>query len=167
MEFLVFSLVSDSGWISNSTKEFEVYLGHSHNPWGASTNLRDMRQTRGKRSVVHLYNMVLCATGCNPLSYKGYGCYCGFLGSGYPTDPIDRKSYFYFLTDAARGTIGVTIQPTAQCTWSTLSHTSGLATNVAHSVVKYILVASARQFCQLARGLAPGIHFDHNDKTEN
>ncbi|KAK9504259.1 hypothetical protein O3M35_010634 [Rhynocoris fuscipes] len=34
--------------------------------------------------------MVLCATGCNPLSYKGYGCYCGFLGSGYPTDPIDR-----------------------------------------------------------------------------
>ncbi|KAL1140182.1 hypothetical protein AAG570_000114 [Ranatra chinensis] len=34
--------------------------------------------------------MVVCATGCNPLAYKGYGCYCGFLGSGLPMDPIDR-----------------------------------------------------------------------------
>ncbi|RZC33425.1 phospholipase A2 [Asbolus verrucosus] len=34
--------------------------------------------------------MVSCATGCNPLIYKGYGCYCGFLGSGYAVDGIDR-----------------------------------------------------------------------------
>ncbi|KAJ8675617.1 hypothetical protein QAD02_011403 [Eretmocerus hayati] len=45
---------------------------------------------RYKRAVTHLYNMILCATGCNPLAYKGYGCYCGFLGSGYPMDGIDR-----------------------------------------------------------------------------
>ncbi|XP_020709532.2 uncharacterized protein LOC105688556 [Athalia rosae] len=45
---------------------------------------------RSKRGVVHLYNMVVCATGCNPLAYKGYGCYCGFLGSGYTIDGIDR-----------------------------------------------------------------------------
>ncbi|KAJ0177646.1 hypothetical protein K1T71_006519 [Dendrolimus kikuchii] len=45
---------------------------------------------RGKRGVVHLYNMLTCATGCDPLSYKGYGCYCGFLGAGRPTDGIDR-----------------------------------------------------------------------------
>ncbi|KAL7292025.1 hypothetical protein TKK_0014309 [Trichogramma kaykai] len=45
---------------------------------------------RVKRAVTHLYNMILCATGCNPLAYKGYGCYCGFLGSGYPMDGIDR-----------------------------------------------------------------------------
>ncbi|CAG9787398.1 unnamed protein product [Diatraea saccharalis] len=45
---------------------------------------------RGKRGVVHLYNMMYCATGCEPLAYKGYGCYCGFLGSGRPTDGIDR-----------------------------------------------------------------------------
>ncbi|XP_072159519.1 basic phospholipase A2 [Bemisia tabaci] len=45
---------------------------------------------RPKRSALQLYNMVLCATNCNPLTYKGYGCYCGFLGSGYPVDPIDR-----------------------------------------------------------------------------
>lgn len=45
---------------------------------------------RGKRGVVHLYNMLTCATGCDPISYKGYGCYCGFLGSGRPTDPIDK-----------------------------------------------------------------------------
>lgn len=34
--------------------------------------------------------MVVCATGCNPLAYKGYGCYCGFLGSGYVIDGIDK-----------------------------------------------------------------------------
>lgn len=46
--------------------------------------------TRFKRGVIHLYNMVVCATGCNPLLYKGYGCYCGFLGSGYVIDGIDQ-----------------------------------------------------------------------------
>lgn len=45
---------------------------------------------RFKRGVIHLYNMVVCATGCNPLAYKGYGCYCGFLGSGYVIDGIDQ-----------------------------------------------------------------------------
>lgn len=45
---------------------------------------------RGKRGVLHLYNMIFCATGCEPLAYKGYGCYCGFLGAGRPTDGIDR-----------------------------------------------------------------------------
>ncbi|XP_035440995.2 uncharacterized protein LOC118269790 [Spodoptera frugiperda] len=47
-------------------------------------------ENRGKRGVFHLYNMLYCATGCDPLSYKGYGCYCGFLGEGRPTDGIDR-----------------------------------------------------------------------------
>ncbi|KAJ8920360.1 hypothetical protein NQ315_005224 [Exocentrus adspersus] len=47
------------------------------------------KEQRKKRGVLHLYNMVSCATGCNPLIYKGYGCYCGFLGSGYPVDGID------------------------------------------------------------------------------
>ncbi|XP_063931738.1 phospholipase A2 A2-actitoxin-Ucs2a [Zophobas morio] len=48
------------------------------------------QEQRSKRGVIHLYNMVSCATGCNPLIYKGYGCYCGFLGSGYAVDGIDR-----------------------------------------------------------------------------
>lgn len=47
-------------------------------------------EPRSKRGVFQLYNMVKCATGCNPLSYKGYGCFCGFLGSGHPVDGIDR-----------------------------------------------------------------------------
>ncbi|XP_045127214.1 phospholipase A2 A2-actitoxin-Ucs2a-like isoform X2 [Portunus trituberculatus] len=46
--------------------------------------------TRRKRSVFHLYNMVTCATSCNPLVYKGYGCYCGFLGAGMVVDGIDK-----------------------------------------------------------------------------
>lgn len=52
---------------------------------------------RSKRGVLHLYNMVKCATGCDPLSYKGYGCYCGFLGSGQPVDPIDRYAIIVHL----------------------------------------------------------------------
>nr|XP_045604885.1 phospholipase A2-like [Procambarus clarkii] len=46
--------------------------------------------TRRKRSVFHLFSMMTCATTCNPLSYKGYGCYCGFLGSGVVVDGIDK-----------------------------------------------------------------------------
>ncbi|XP_014254444.1 group 10 secretory phospholipase A2 [Cimex lectularius] len=72
----------------NST-DIQVFLSRSNDPFGASAELKDVGQARGKRSVVNLYNVVSCATGCNPLSYKGYGCYCGFLGSGYPKDPID------------------------------------------------------------------------------
>lgn len=51
---------------------------------------------RIKRGVIHLYNMVVCATGCNPLAYKGYGCYCGFLGSGYVIDGIDQYVIYLY-----------------------------------------------------------------------
>ncbi|KAK8391367.1 hypothetical protein O3P69_017164 [Scylla paramamosain] len=51
---------------------------------------QEVNSTRRKRSVFHLYNMVTCATSCNPLVYKGYGCYCGFLGSGMVVDGIDK-----------------------------------------------------------------------------
>ncbi len=44
---------------------------------------------RDKRGALHLAEIIKCATNCNPLSYKGYGCYCGFLGSGEPVDGID------------------------------------------------------------------------------
>ena len=78
------------------------FLGYSSDPWGTSSKLlesqgqfledTDVGQAakRSKRGVLHLYNMVLCATGCDPLAFKGYGCYCGFLGSGYTVDGIDR-----------------------------------------------------------------------------
>lgn len=48
------------------------------------------REGRSKRAVFNLYSMIKCATGCDPLIYKGYGCYCGFLGSGHVVDGIDR-----------------------------------------------------------------------------
>ncbi|XP_043269002.1 uncharacterized protein [Venturia canescens] len=95
----------------------DVLIGHSGDPWGFRNDSKDLRNSRGgvrsqspldgncnvsssgvrstshnrsRRSVVHLYNMVVCATGCNPISYKGYGCYCGFLGSGSAVDGIDQ-----------------------------------------------------------------------------
>lgn len=48
------------------------------------------REGRAKRGVPELYSMIKCATGCDPLIYKGYGCYCGFLGDGNTLDGIDR-----------------------------------------------------------------------------
>ena len=44
---------------------------------------------RDKRGALHLAGIIRCATNCDPLSFKGYGCYCGFLGSGTPMDGID------------------------------------------------------------------------------
>jgi hypothetical protein len=57
---------------------------------GGGDGQSSLMKRRPRRSVVHLYDMVVCATGCNPLAYKGYGCYCGFLGSGLTVDGIDR-----------------------------------------------------------------------------
>lgn len=48
------------------------------------------KRNNSKRGALDLYKMVKCGTGCNPLVYKGYGCYCGFLGSGGVVDGIDR-----------------------------------------------------------------------------
>nr|CAH7718210.1 unnamed protein product [Callosobruchus chinensis] len=53
-------------------------------------SLKYAMEPRSKRGVINLYNMISCTTGCRPLSYKGYGCYCGFMGSGYAIDDIDR-----------------------------------------------------------------------------
>ncbi|CRL05186.1 CLUMA_CG018100, isoform A [Clunio marinus] len=71
-----------------------------------SSNISDVnehhREVRSKRDVFNLYSMIKCATGCDPLIYKGYGCYCGFLGSGRALDGIDRccKAHDYCYNSA-------------------------------------------------------------------
>ncbi|KAK4882087.1 hypothetical protein RN001_005406 [Aquatica leii] len=80
---------------ATNTKNKSAQYGKASNLKTSEENFIDTGQNmsianRRKRGVIHLYNMVSCATGCNPLIYKGYGCYCGFLGSGYPVDGIDR-----------------------------------------------------------------------------
>jgi len=57
--------------------------------WLPTYILDDVNHVR-KRAVWDLSRMMKCSTGCNPLIYKGYGCYCGFLGSGNTVDGIDR-----------------------------------------------------------------------------
>lgn len=57
------------------------------------SNAIDNEENRHKRGVVELYSMVKCSTGCDPLIYKGYGCYCGFLGRGRALDGIDRYDH--------------------------------------------------------------------------
>ncbi|XP_054722013.1 phospholipase A2-like [Uloborus diversus] len=48
------------------------------------------RTRRTKRHVMQMARMLKCTSGCNPLSYRGYGCYCGYKGSGQPVDDIDQ-----------------------------------------------------------------------------
>ncbi|XP_063704360.1 uncharacterized protein LOC134833832 [Culicoides brevitarsis] len=81
-------------------KDEDVFIARANNPFGHSTKWKYSNSTahdenstsgsRSKRGAVHLYSMIKCATGCDPLVFKGYGCYCGFLGSGYALDGIDR-----------------------------------------------------------------------------
>ncbi|XP_050088542.1 uncharacterized protein LOC126572881 [Anopheles aquasalis] len=87
-------------------RDEDVFIARANNPFGHSTKWRwsnetdqedplkaevqPSREGRSKRGVYNLYSMIKCATGCDPIIYKGYGCYCGFLGSGQALDGIDR-----------------------------------------------------------------------------
>ncbi|KAF7995514.1 hypothetical protein HCN44_006621 [Aphidius gifuensis] len=89
--------LSEINNLNNSIKNNNYLLFKSNDIWSASNTISSVggSSRRNKRSVVHLFNMVLCATGCNPLAFKGYGCFCGFLGSGYPVDGIDRCCWIH------------------------------------------------------------------------
>ncbi|XP_053945210.1 uncharacterized protein LOC128854825 [Anastrepha ludens] len=68
-----------------------VYIARVNDPFGTSVKWELRNSTdRSKRDVFTLYSMIQCSTGCQPLIYKGYGCYCGFSGAGIPADGIDR-----------------------------------------------------------------------------
>ncbi|XP_067628831.1 uncharacterized protein [Eurosta solidaginis] len=68
-----------------------VYIARVNDPFGNSVKWEWRNATdRLKRDVITLYSMIQCSTGCQPLIYKGYGCYCGFSGAGVPVDGIDR-----------------------------------------------------------------------------
>lgn len=45
---------------------------------------------KAKRNIYNLYSMLKCSTGCSPLVFKGYGCFCGFMGKGIAVDGIDH-----------------------------------------------------------------------------
>jgi len=62
---------------------------------GGPTSNADLRwmlvtHSKQKRNVKQLGEVMKCATGCNPVAYKGYGCYCGLGGSGTAVDGIDQ-----------------------------------------------------------------------------
>ncbi|XP_055323235.1 uncharacterized protein LOC129578532 [Sitodiplosis mosellana] len=101
------TLGTKSKWVVTSSRlnhrDGDVFVGRANNPFGHSTKWQlsiasqnDVSKDetnddgRQKRDVIDLYSMVKCATGCDPLIFKGYGCYCGFLGSGKALDGIDR-----------------------------------------------------------------------------
>ncbi|XP_076048300.1 basic phospholipase A2 PA-12C [Oratosquilla oratoria] len=73
---------------TSTSSSTSLQYGGSKSTGFVSAN--DDGRRRQKRSVFHLFNMMTCATDCNPLDYKGYGCYCGFLGSGVVVDGIDK-----------------------------------------------------------------------------
>ncbi|XP_058821537.1 uncharacterized protein LOC131683516 [Topomyia yanbarensis] len=99
-------------------RDEDVFIARANNPFGHSTKWRWSNETdeterkatdfartrdgRSKRGVYNLYSMIKCSTGCDPIIYKGYGCFCGFLGSGKVLDGIDRccKMHDYCYSSA-------------------------------------------------------------------
>ncbi|XP_014088184.1 uncharacterized protein [Bactrocera oleae] len=66
-----------------------LYIARVNDPFGTSVKWNFRIYDRAKRDVLTLYSIIQCSTGCQPLIYKGYGCYCGFSGAGVPVDGID------------------------------------------------------------------------------
>ncbi|EDW39061.1 GL13881 [Drosophila persimilis] len=59
--------------------------GPDQSPWKS----KKWARIAANGDVGKLYSMIKCSTGCDPLIYKGYGCYCGFGGHGVPAEGID------------------------------------------------------------------------------
>merc|ERR1712226_1795674 len=104
--FLLLSLASHRGF-QFSTTENEIpddrsivtinklpkipFMSSNHQDYiFQEAELEGEKHNSSKRASWDFYAMIKCATGCNPLVFKGYGCYCGFLGSGGVVDGIDR-----------------------------------------------------------------------------
>ena len=81
--------VNSAGHMKNRAARLREALGTLPNST-IEEQLMQQQHQRVKRSVLDLASMIKCITGCNPWSYKDYGCYCGFQGDGYPVDGIDR-----------------------------------------------------------------------------
>lgn len=82
--------ISSISFISSIASHNDVSSDDESGNGNYNSNNNDDDDGRQKRDVIDLYSMVKCATGCDPLIFKGYGCYCGFLGSGKALDGIDR-----------------------------------------------------------------------------
>ncbi|OQR66578.1 hypothetical protein BIW11_14058, partial [Tropilaelaps mercedesae] len=78
-----------------SSLSLRVHAAHLYGAGGngSSVTIADapsQRQlSRRRRSVLQLASMLKCVTGCSPLSFHGYGCFCGYMGDGAPVDSID------------------------------------------------------------------------------
>lgn len=87
LRFVLCASFASSISSASASTDLSTPLGTSPQEEAEQTSIAPSRR---KRSVFHLFNMMTCATDCNPLDYKGYGCYCGFLGSGVVVDGIDK-----------------------------------------------------------------------------
>ncbi|XP_076323231.1 uncharacterized protein LOC143232072 isoform X1 [Tachypleus tridentatus] len=79
----------------STTKKVFDHFDRSDDSYKKANNSKELnkpttRPLRTRRSVLQLANVLKCVTGCDPLTYKGYGCYCGYMGRGNPVDGIDK-----------------------------------------------------------------------------
>lgn len=136
--------------LSRPPSNFNIFFTFQRNSSSTNQSTTD-NESRSKRGALELYSMVKCATGCDPLIFKGYGCYCGFLGSGRTLDGIDRWAIkckekiflnllnisicFMCLVDAVKCTTIATKRPTVPCLSNILCHTCGSVTEDDHCAV--------------------------------
>lgn len=77
-------------YVPSENNEFDVLKTLLKKDKGPQSPKAITRKLRYRRNVMQMARMLKCMSGCNPLSYRGYGCYCGYMGSGQPVDDIDR-----------------------------------------------------------------------------
>ena len=77
--------------------------------WSNTTEVGEkLHEGRSKRGALHLYSMIKCATGCDPIIFKGYGCYCGFLWVFYFRLVFqDLQIFIYILRGSGRALDGI------------------------------------------------------------
>ena len=83
---------TNGAWLDVMQSPLPVKMSHWNlESWLIFIFIISLAQTakRVKRNLVQFAGMINCATGRSSTDYDGYGCYCGWGGSGNAVDDTD------------------------------------------------------------------------------